>query len=257
MLFASWGENDNGESGKLYVLNAHGQLLFAVDLPAPLGGTWSGGLAAPTLADIDGDGELEVDRPHGRCRRRRVRSARHALRTDAVADRARQLLARRRRVQRAHVRRRIRRLTRGFRGSCSATWIGAARLRQCASRIRSSPSRNVRIACRRRMACRSAPSCASSAASSTTRPRAGRTTASTPGTRWEDVPETWTCPDCGVTKSRFRDGRDRLTSRRARAQRMNASERTRMPCAARLRARSRHRGCTTRWWNGRPVYSMR
>ena len=21
-----------------------------------------------------------------------------------------------------------------------------------------------------------------------------------PGTRWEDVPETWTCPDCGVTK---------------------------------------------------------
>ena len=24
-----------------------------------------------------------------------------------------------------------------------------------------------------------------------------------PGTRWEDVPETWTCPDCGVTKSDF------------------------------------------------------
>lgn len=23
------------------------------------------------------------------------------------------------------------------------------------------------------------------------------------GTRWEDVPETWTCPDCGVTKSDF------------------------------------------------------
>jgi len=21
-----------------------------------------------------------------------------------------------------------------------------------------------------------------------------------PGTRWEDVPDTWTCPDCGVTK---------------------------------------------------------
>ena len=60
VLFASWGENDNGESGKLYVLDAHGQQLFAVDLPAPFGGTWSGGLAAPTLADIDGDGELEV-----------------------------------------------------------------------------------------------------------------------------------------------------------------------------------------------------
>lgn len=23
------------------------------------------------------------------------------------------------------------------------------------------------------------------------------------GTRWEDVPETWTCPDCGSTKSDF------------------------------------------------------
>lgn len=24
-----------------------------------------------------------------------------------------------------------------------------------------------------------------------------------PGTRWEDVPDTWTCPDCGVGKSDF------------------------------------------------------
>jgi rubredoxin len=24
-----------------------------------------------------------------------------------------------------------------------------------------------------------------------------------PGTRWEDVPETWTCPDCGVGKRDF------------------------------------------------------
>ena len=24
-----------------------------------------------------------------------------------------------------------------------------------------------------------------------------------PGTRWEDVPDTWTCPDCGVTKDDF------------------------------------------------------
>lgn len=24
-----------------------------------------------------------------------------------------------------------------------------------------------------------------------------------PGTRWEDVPGTWTCPDCGVTKDDF------------------------------------------------------
>jgi len=24
-----------------------------------------------------------------------------------------------------------------------------------------------------------------------------------PGTRWDDIPETWTCPDCGVTKDDF------------------------------------------------------
>lgn len=23
------------------------------------------------------------------------------------------------------------------------------------------------------------------------------------GTRWEDVPDSWTCPDCGVTKDDF------------------------------------------------------
>lgn len=23
------------------------------------------------------------------------------------------------------------------------------------------------------------------------------------GTRWEDVPDTWTCPDCGATKEDF------------------------------------------------------
>lgn len=24
-----------------------------------------------------------------------------------------------------------------------------------------------------------------------------------PGTRWEDIPETWTCPDCGASKDDF------------------------------------------------------
>ena len=24
-----------------------------------------------------------------------------------------------------------------------------------------------------------------------------------PGTRWEDIPEDWGCPDCGATKSDF------------------------------------------------------
>lgn len=24
-----------------------------------------------------------------------------------------------------------------------------------------------------------------------------------PGTRWEDVPDSWACPDCGVSKADF------------------------------------------------------
>ena len=28
-----------------------------------------------------------------------------------------------------------------------------------------------------------------------------------PGTRWEDVPETWTCPDCSAVKSDFDEAR--------------------------------------------------
>jgi rubredoxin-NAD+ reductase len=24
-----------------------------------------------------------------------------------------------------------------------------------------------------------------------------------PGTRWQDVPDNWTCPECGVTKAEF------------------------------------------------------
>lgn len=24
-----------------------------------------------------------------------------------------------------------------------------------------------------------------------------------PGTRWEDVPDGWTCPECGVSKAEF------------------------------------------------------
>jgi len=29
------------------------------------------------------------------------------------------------------------------------------------------------------------------------------TSALTPGTRWEDVPDDWSCPDCGSSKSDF------------------------------------------------------
>jgi len=26
-----------------------------------------------------------------------------------------------------------------------------------------------------------------------------------PGTKWEDIPEDWSCPECGVTKSDFEE----------------------------------------------------
>jgi hypothetical protein len=41
-------------------LSSRGEQLLSVDLPAARGGSWSGGLAAPTLANIDGDGELVI-----------------------------------------------------------------------------------------------------------------------------------------------------------------------------------------------------
>ena len=33
-----------------------------------------------------------------------------------------------------------------------------------------------------------------------------------PGTRWEDIPETWTCPDCGASKDEFELIEIRITS---------------------------------------------
>ncbi|MGC9396547.1 MAG: FG-GAP-like repeat-containing protein [Anaerolineae bacterium] len=61
VLFATWAQKGSGQTGKLYVLDYLGNVLHAVDLPAAFGSpTWNGGLAAPTLADIDGDGELEA-----------------------------------------------------------------------------------------------------------------------------------------------------------------------------------------------------
>ena len=47
--------------GQLHVLNSLGVQLFAIDLPASFpAGSWNGGLGAPTLANIDGDADLEL-----------------------------------------------------------------------------------------------------------------------------------------------------------------------------------------------------
>lgn len=61
VIFASWTQKGSHATGKLYILDNMGNQLQAVDLPAGKGSVdWNGALAAPTLADIDGDGNLEV-----------------------------------------------------------------------------------------------------------------------------------------------------------------------------------------------------
>jgi hypothetical protein len=59
VIFTTWTEKGSNAGGQLIILNYMGQLLHAVDLPRS-GGSWDGALGAPTLADIDGDGDLEV-----------------------------------------------------------------------------------------------------------------------------------------------------------------------------------------------------
>ncbi len=60
VIFASWAQKGTRATGKLYIVSAFGDLIAAVDLPPAFSDDWNGALAAPTLADIDADGDLEV-----------------------------------------------------------------------------------------------------------------------------------------------------------------------------------------------------
>ncbi len=61
VIFTSWAQKGTHQTGKLYILDYLGHPLQVMDLPPAFGSPdWNGALAAPTLADIDGDGELEV-----------------------------------------------------------------------------------------------------------------------------------------------------------------------------------------------------
>ena len=61
VIFASWVQKESYQTGKLHILNYQGNLLREVNLPAAFGSPdWNGALAAPTLADIDGDPDLEL-----------------------------------------------------------------------------------------------------------------------------------------------------------------------------------------------------
>jgi hypothetical protein len=61
VVFTTWTQKGSGVNGTLVELSSTGSLLHEVPLPAALGSpTWNGALAAPTLADLDGDPDLEV-----------------------------------------------------------------------------------------------------------------------------------------------------------------------------------------------------
>ncbi len=61
VIFASWVQKGSNQTGKLHILSYQGTVIHEIDLPVAVGGnTWNGGLAAPTLANIDADADLEV-----------------------------------------------------------------------------------------------------------------------------------------------------------------------------------------------------
>lgn len=61
VIFTSWVQKGTGRTGKLHIVDYHGNGIHEVDLPPAFGSPdWNGGLAAPTLANIDDDADLEV-----------------------------------------------------------------------------------------------------------------------------------------------------------------------------------------------------
>jgi hypothetical protein len=60
VIFASWVEKGSGQTGKLHILDYLGVVLFEANLPLAVDGDWNGALAAPTLANIDLDPDLEI-----------------------------------------------------------------------------------------------------------------------------------------------------------------------------------------------------
>jgi hypothetical protein len=60
VIFTSWPQNGGNRIGQLHILDSLGNSLFALNLPAPRGDDWNGGLGAPTLDNIDTDSDLEL-----------------------------------------------------------------------------------------------------------------------------------------------------------------------------------------------------
>ncbi len=61
IVLATWTQKGSGAAGTLLVVDGDGTVLHTVPIPmGPSSLNWGGALAAPTLGDIDGDGDLEV-----------------------------------------------------------------------------------------------------------------------------------------------------------------------------------------------------
>jgi uncharacterized repeat protein (TIGR01451 family) len=61
VIFGSWVRKGTNQTGKLHILDYQGNVVHEVDLPDAYGSPdWNGALAAPTLANIDADADLEV-----------------------------------------------------------------------------------------------------------------------------------------------------------------------------------------------------
>ena len=61
VIFSSWPEKHDNFVGQLHILDYLGNSLHAINLPTPaIGADWNGGLGAPTIANIDGDADLEL-----------------------------------------------------------------------------------------------------------------------------------------------------------------------------------------------------
>jgi hypothetical protein len=60
VLFASWVQKGTNRTGKLYMVDSQGRLLYSLDLPLAFNADWNGAMATPTLANLDLDPELEL-----------------------------------------------------------------------------------------------------------------------------------------------------------------------------------------------------
>ncbi|MEP7357032.1 MAG: FG-GAP-like repeat-containing protein [Anaerolineales bacterium] len=60
VIFATWTEHGSNLPGQLNIVSWDGTLIQSIDLPRDPGGDSGGALAAPTLANIDQDANLEV-----------------------------------------------------------------------------------------------------------------------------------------------------------------------------------------------------